>query len=396
MTHGLSYLKKLKQNNSFILVLYAVTFLLSIVASQGLVLLPPLLFIFCLFYYKEMKFEKLNPSWLFFLTACFLILCTSIFTSKEIKNSSFLVLSNFFILLSAFFYTKIDIDQNRKNNEFVVIVLIFSVFCFILLLVDLNVINFSLLRGEKGKELWSYNRAYVFLALQVPFIFAALNFLGNKNRKFLHFLILVFVTMIVFLSDSESAKLALLVMIFVYFIATLDNENAAIAIFAIIAFLFLVLPFFIVDLTKYLMTTPLWKFKTGVIGARFVLWSMAQEHAMQSPWIGHGIEAMRSVSLYNFEVKEMRREVHPHSMIFQTWIEMGLAGALLFLCGLALTLRRILLCASRDIPYYLSLMCGVLCVLMVSHGIWQSWFIAMSAISFVLLNFVLQKTRHIE
>lgn len=115
---------------------------------------------------------------------------------------------------------------------------------------------------------------------------------------------------------------------------------------------------------------------------RLELWDAVARYTMQSPWIGFGIEATRSVSA--FDSQEIYQPgttlLHPHNAALQIWIEFGLLGALMAAGGIILICR-----ACMNLPNQmakrlgLSLLVATMGVGVVGYGLWQGWWIGLLA-----------------
>lgn len=115
---------------------------------------------------------------------------------------------------------------------------------------------------------------------------------------------------------------------------------------------------------------------------RLELWDAVARYTMQSPWIGFGIEATRSVPA--FDSQEIYQPgttlLHPHNAALQIWIEFGLLGALMAAGGIILICR-----ACMNLPNQmakrlgLSLLVTTMGVGVVGYGLWQGWWIGLLA-----------------
>lgn len=126
---------------------------------------------------------------------------------------------------------------------------------------------------------------------------------------------------------------------------------------------------------------------------RVFIWQTTAKHIDQRPWVGHGFDTARSLypqeTLIRFylpkksiggliSIEGEPIPLHPHNMILQIWLELGAAGALLFLVALLMILR-VLACHSmgkieRAAGY--GLFVSTLTIAAVSYGAWQAWWLS--------------------
>lgn len=110
---------------------------------------------------------------------------------------------------------------------------------------------------------------------------------------------------------------------------------------------------------------------------RMEIWDFVSRRALESPWLGHGIEATRSIRdfdiayLYHKEVSVL----HPHNFAVQIWLEFGALGAVCAAAFLAYITRCIyqMPATARRIALAAFLTAIPLCA--VSYGLWQSWWV---------------------
>ena len=126
---------------------------------------------------------------------------------------------------------------------------------------------------------------------------------------------------------------------------------------------------------------------------RLIIWSYAKEKIMEKPFIGHGFFLSRYKSE---ELRQTQRgtyyqfmPLHPHNSILQVWLELGIIGIIIFLIFIKVLLNKIYFC------YKLSPMTSTIAIFsflqifiigQISYGFWQSWWIAIIIINFILFN----------
>ncbi len=124
---------------------------------------------------------------------------------------------------------------------------------------------------------------------------------------------------------------------------------------------------------------------------RLDIWSYVGARVWESPWIGHGIDASRTIQGLG-QIGDLRFPqvpLHPHSAPLQVWYELGAVGAGL----LAALLAAGGLAASQALarqPGAAAAACGGIVALAalwsVSYGAWQEWMVALAGIVLALAN----------
>lgn len=113
---------------------------------------------------------------------------------------------------------------------------------------------------------------------------------------------------------------------------------------------------------------------------RLEIWDFVSRYALQSPWLGHGIEATRYVAA--FDTQEIYQPgktlLHPHNGALQIWVEFGALGAILAAIGLTLVCKLIF-----SLPDTLSRRIGianlvaVMSIGVIGYGLWQGWWVGL-------------------
>lgn len=129
-------------------------------------------------------------------------------------------------------------------------------------------------------------------------------------------------------------------------------------------------------------------------GARLDIWIAVAHKSMEAPFLGHGLEATRSITDWanEFHYFNGTSIPHPHNGILQIWIEFGLVGALAAALIWISVVRSLDLFRKTDQAALLAFASVLLVVIGISHGLWQSWwlFAAFGAIAVTLT----QTSRH--
>lgn len=125
---------------------------------------------------------------------------------------------------------------------------------------------------------------------------------------------------------------------------------------------------------------------------RIEIWNHGAKAVFDAPVLGHGIGAMRHLTVPDPSLSGYRHLVkpptHPHDAALQIWLELGGVGVILFAALIWLVARSV---AALETPWRsaaVAASAGVLFTAMVSYGLWQeTWLgiIAMTALAFRVL-----------
>ncbi len=123
---------------------------------------------------------------------------------------------------------------------------------------------------------------------------------------------------------------------------------------------------------------------------RVEIWARAAGRSLEAPWIGHGIDASRSLrpmgETSRFETLDTHLlPLHPHNAFLQIWLELGGAGM-----ALALALGLLALAATRRLPqdaqpHALAYLAAALSMASTAYGLWQAWWLSGLLIAGLLL-----------
>jgi O-antigen ligase len=109
---------------------------------------------------------------------------------------------------------------------------------------------------------------------------------------------------------------------------------------------------------------------------RLEIWDFISRRALQSPFIGHGTEATKSITFDTAQLYQPGKTIlHPHNFALQLWIEFGAFGAALGAAFLGDILSRIY---KFDLPlrrFSLALLMASLSVASTGYGLWQGWWL---------------------
>lgn len=230
------------------------------------------------------------------------------------------------------------------------------------------------------KNLSHLNRSVVISTLC---IFPLLAIIKNppencKYRLLVYVAILSICIVTVFaLTDSQSVHLAFALGFLFYLFFPVEHRFAWKILQVFMILLILATPW----LAQYLFAAlpPLiekmhW-FQTSYAMDRLEIWDFVSRYALESPVLGHGVEATRAVEA--FETKMLYHKslnvLHPHNFSVQFWVEFGALGAVV-LCALMIYLLSAM---QTDNPLksrmYLASFMAFMCVAAIGYGFWQGW-----------------------
>ena len=128
---------------------------------------------------------------------------------------------------------------------------------------------------------------------------------------------------------------------------------------------------------------------------RLVIWNWAADRIAERPLLGWGMDASRALpggntkveaymplAQYGLVIDGTVMPLHPHDAILQWWVELGVVGALL---GAALV-AWVWLQAALAGPFVLALAAATMPPLLLSFGVWQSWWLATLFLAAALLR----------
>ncbi|MEQ8967699.1 MAG: O-antigen ligase family protein [Azospirillaceae bacterium] len=233
----------------------------------------------------------------------------------------------------------------------------------------------SLTPPDEAVPDFTTNRAAVALAL-----FAAPALVGIQRRHGgpAALLLLAATVAAVTLSASQSAPLALAAAVLAWGAGRLAGRPTVLAIAGVAILALALAPWIMLAVPSVdLSGLPAWE--AGSAALRLEIWGTVADLVVQRPWFGHGVEALRFMTLDEpiGDASTMTTIHHPHNVPLQIWIELGalgVAAAMTLVCMIA----RVLLGLDRDsIPVASAVVAGILATSLVSHGAWQSWWIGL-------------------
>jgi len=120
-------------------------------------------------------------------------------------------------------------------------------------------------------------------------------------------------------------------------------------------------------------------FQHSYAADRMEIWDFISRRALESPVIGHGVEATRAIT--DFDTAMIYHTVptilHPHNLFVQAWIEFGVIGAVMasaFFITLFYQIARLPVPAAR---IALAGLMTCLSAASISYGLWQGWWLGL-------------------
>jgi len=247
---------------------------------------------------------------------------------------------------------------------------------------------------RKGGEWTSYMPGFVInngVTVLVLFLWPVCIFLFNHNRRLAALVGVAAVAAIAAVSTSFASIIAVAVGCTSFALAYLVPRHIYKMTVAGLALLFLASPFFMTALPDArTIGKDLPELDYGVY-PRLVIWQYASNLIMEQPVTGYGLKTSRTLNTESEPIPFVFMDngklehgntnaisLHTHNGIIQLWLELGAVGALI---GLAIILsvlhgiKNIATSATVKALLYASLLSSV-CLISVSYGLWQSWWMA--------------------
>lgn len=131
--------------------------------------------------------------------------------------------------------------------------------------------------------------------------------------------------------------------------------------------------------------------------ARVEIWDYTSYRVFEHPWLGWGLGTSKFLDFKNphGRLYQLVREVaapHPHNVVTQLWVELGIPGLALGVLFAFLTLRQASRISPVLAPFAMGAWAAALCLTMVAYDFWtDSMFsaFALTAFAFALLEYKL-------
>ena len=225
---------------------------------------------------------------------------------------------------------------------------------------------------------YQFHRIAFVLALLLPFILTHRPF--NPALRIVVGLCLLGA---IFLSNNEAAKLAVLVGIASLVLASFAWRTAIVAVTLAMVLLTVFMPAVLVLLQSGIPADAIAMLGDAHAAERLEIWRQSVPLIPQRWLHGWGMETTRSVFDHIDAQTLQRLEIpivdatHPHNQILQIWVELGIVGILLFCAALVAASHRICSMPPATKVATLSMTATLFAISAVSHGLWQSWWVAL-------------------
>ncbi len=240
-----------------------------------------------------------------------------------------------------------------------------------------------------------YNSGLIILtAVAMPLVFAAWT-----RQRVLGVVMAIGIIAAAALADAAVIIVALSVGFLAFAAARLLPRAFPVAVLLVLTVVGLGLPFVTDRLPDPRIEVPTGEGLWPPVASRMLIWRAAAENIEKSPIIGLGLNA--SKNLYPRSTRKLMKvyydhgplkifvepiPLHPHNVMLQIWLELGLVGALLFIALIAQGFYAI---ATSDLTKnaraaIMASATTLLFVANISFGIWQKWWLTAIILTFIL------------
>ncbi|MGB0720712.1 MAG: O-antigen ligase family protein, partial [Bdellovibrionales bacterium] len=223
------------------------------------------------------------------------------------------------------------------------------------------------------------NRSVVILTLFFLIIFQNLRQnLQTRRNKILLGMGTLGMLAVILQTDSQGAQVGFVIGLLFCFAYPYKSGKAFAVIAGLIAAVMIAAPLIpgvlLHNLPPYIAGNT-WLTSSASALPRMEIWDFIARRALQSPIIGHGMNAARVIDDFDTAMlyHPSRHVLHPHNFVLQIWLEFGLVGAALATAFLIYLLRAIL--QSPAAALYLPVFCAALTIAGTTYGLWQSWWL---------------------
>jgi O-antigen ligase len=235
-----------------------------------------------------------------------------------------------------------------------------------------------LIKGARA-QLTDYNRGFSYLVILA---FPIMGWLWRTHCK-KSLLLFVLVLMIpASLTESRAAKLALIVGLMVIVVAAQWPTIVRHSLMGL-SVLFISWPFAAREIFLHAhdwlkKIPPSWQ-------ERIEIWDFMSYRIVEKPWLGWGLGASKRLdfahphgALYTFVHST---EPHPHDVMTQLWVELGVPGLALGIAFAAVTLHIISKMDKDRVPFALGAWAAAYCLCLVAYNFWTDSLFAAFALT---------------
>lgn len=233
-----------------------------------------------------------------------------------------------------------------------------------------------------------YNRGVSYLAI---FAFPLMGYLWLKRPKW-HMAVFILLMLIpVLLTESRATRLAFaigcIVTIAAHITARHTQRGLTMALGMLMMMPFLVTSIFLEHQSWIQSLPPSWHHRVEI-------WDFMSYRIFEKPWGGWGLGSSHLLT-YAQPHGEMYQYVpdlstgHPHNVILQLWVELGIGGLVLGIAAITTLLGKAARLATPIVPFALGAWAAALCISSVGYSFWgDSLFacFAMTILAFIVLD----------
>lgn len=234
-----------------------------------------------------------------------------------------------------------------------------------------------------------YNRGVSYLmGMTLPLV----AYLWLSNRRWEAIIFVAFLFIPASLTESRATKMALILGIL-----TMGGAQFSplLVRYVLTLFLFslLLLPFVVTDIFLH---HPTW---TSCLPAswqhRTEIWDYMSYRIFDRPWLGWGIGSSHLLT-YQYPhgadyIFVKQGAGHPHNVIIQLWVELGIPGLILGFSFALLMLQRASKLPAKFVPYALGTWMTILSISLVGYNFWNDSFFAFIAMTVFLYKLLVHE-----
>ncbi len=264
----------------------------------------------------------------------------------------------------------------------------------VLLLLIFKWIDISAIGGERLGQHWHFNRAALFTALLWPISLYVIRVVATTAtwRILIGAPLYALALAAVLSASSQSAQLAFLAISATQVLAKISLSLTMRLIGFGASALVLLTPLMFGPIYGWFRGSAAWELNHKTVAERMWLWRSSLDYIWQSPWIGHGVEYIRQAGNVNPDTGAAMTHNHPHSFLFQVWVDTGLVGAAILSALFVIVARMIRGVGGDGGQMFAALMAGIIAIWAVSHGMWQSWFVGLAGLIAAFGGFLHQRS----
>ncbi len=233
---------------------------------------------------------------------------------------------------------------------------------------DLGGALLHLVKGAKA-ALTEYNRGMSYIVM-LAFPVMAWLWISGRRRFILPFILVLLIP--ASLTESRSAKLALIVGLSITLMASFWPLLIRWGLMALTVLFcgwpFAARAFFLAHHGWLTHIPPSWH-------ERVEIWDYMSYRIMEKPFFGWGIGVSKRLDFINphgaLYIFARGPEPHPHNVMTQLWVEMGLPGLALGLAFAALTLGKTGRMDRSLVPFALGAWAAAYCISLVAYNFWS-------------------------